>query len=137
VVRGPAYIGRRTLVGVNAFVREFMDAEDGVIIGSHSEVKRSIIQPGAYLGSYTYVTDSVIGEKASLSPYVVTLNMLPGDRVPPRLKEAAYRLSGIAKLGAVIGREARIGARAVLRPGSTVDAGAHIPLGAIVGEEYY
>ena len=117
VVRGPAYLGRGVLVGVNSFVREFTDAEEHVIIGSHSEVKRTVLQPKAYIGSYAYVADSLIGEGASLSPYTVTVNSAPREIIPPRLRDVAAKLSGQAKMGAVVGRGMKIGFRAVLKPG--------------------
>ncbi len=132
VVRGPAYIGRGVLVGMGSFVREYTDAEEAVIIGSHSEVKRSIIQPRAYLGSYTYVTDSIIGYRVSLSPYVVTLNTPVRGEVPPRLSMIEARLRGVEKLGAIIGRDSRIGARSILSPGAVIKPGSRVKPGAMV-----
>lgn len=123
VIKGPAYIGRKAFVGMNAFIRPYTTLENRAIAGSHTEVKRSVLQPGAYTASFCYITDTVVGEEASISPYVLTLNVAPVVKAPPRFEDLVLGASKRVKLGSIIGSRSKVPPRAVLQPGTVVGYG--------------
>ena len=123
VIKGPAYVGRKAFVGMNAFIRPYTDLEDSAIVGSHTEVKRSVLQPRAYVASFCYITDTVIGEEASVSPYVLTLNVVPVVKAPPRFEDLVLGASKRVKLGSIIGSRSKVPPRAALQPGTVVGYG--------------
>ncbi len=123
VIKGPAYIGRKAFVGMNAFIRPYTTLENGAIVGSHTEVKRSVLQPRAYVASFCYITDTVVGEEASVSPYVLTLNVVPLVKAPPRFEDLVLGASKRVKLGSIIGSRSKVPPRTVLQPGTVVGYG--------------
>nr|WP_162097826.1 NDP-sugar synthase [Thermogladius calderae] len=119
VVKGPAYIGKRSFVGAHSFVRDYVDLEENSRVGSYSEVKFSSIQPFSLMDSKVTVLNSVLGSESIVGIGVTTLNVLPSEETPPRLREHVVR-GGVfeKKMGAVIGYGARVPPYTVLKPGS-------------------
>ncbi len=135
VVKGPVYIGRGCFIGAHSFVRHYASLEERVRVGAFSEVKNSNVQPHVVIDSFTYIGDSIVGGDSCIGSHVVTLNLLPGEEVPPRLKEHLVTPQSmrkpVRKLGAIIGYGARIGAGAILYPQSVVQPMASIEPGSI------
>jgi len=137
VIKGPAYIGKNAFVGVGSFIREHTALEEGSTVGYTSEVKRSSLQPRSTVSSLSYIADSIIGERASLSVGVKTLNVLPPHVKVERIVEELARGRKLKKLGAIIGKDARVGSGTILLPGATVKPSAWIqPLSTVHGVDY-
>jgi glucose-1-phosphate thymidylyltransferase len=115
VVKGPAYIGRGAFVGAHALIRNFSDIEEGAVVGSSAEITHSLVGPRATIGRGSFVSYSVVGEGAVLEPNVLTKSVLRGGR--GRLSPVEVRGRELYKLGALIGRGARVDAGTVLEPG--------------------
>ncbi len=123
VLKGPLYVGKNSFIGAHSFVRDCSDIEQNVRIGAYSEVKHSIIQPYTLIDSFAYIADSIIGENTSIGSHIVTLNVLPQDEIPPRLREYLVTPSEKRKewkLGAIIGYNVKISAGRVLNPGQII-----------------
>ncbi len=97
-IRGPALIGKLAVVGTN------------------TEVTRSILLPGAKAAHLNYVGDSIIGSNANLGAGAVIAN-LRFDRKNVRVQGQE---TGRNKFGALVGDGAFIQCNAKLNPGTLV-----------------
>ncbi len=135
VIKGPAYIGPNTFIGMGSFIREFTSVEEGAVIGAHAEARRCSLQPESSIGSSAFIGDTVVGYKASIGPNVVTLNVLPSGVKISRVTPIRVRGKSIAKLGGIIGTEAKVGAGSILYPGAVIRAYSWIPPLSIIERE--
>ncbi len=116
VIKGPVYIGRNVFVGKGSFIREYSSIEEGAVVGAHSEIKRSVLQPYSTVGSFSLVNDSVLGSKSVVEPRVTVLSDLreKGEYKRP------LPLQGIVarkrKLGVILENNGRIKANSVVGP---------------------
>jgi len=117
VIRGPAYVGRGALVGKGAFIREFTSLEEGSVVGSHSEVKRTILEDKATAGSFSLITDSVLGPMSVAEPRTTVISDLPPDRSILRPLPLQGILYEKQKLGVFLAPRGRIKAGSVVGPG--------------------
>ncbi|MDQ7814758.1 MAG: hypothetical protein RDU25_03075 [Patescibacteria group bacterium] len=126
VIYGPAYIGDGCIIGHNALVREGCMLMGRNTIGHCSEVKRSILFPGAHLAHRNYVGDSVLGSEVNFGNGSCVANLLGNGS-----KEKTVRVmleqddsdlmpidTGLRKFGALVGDRTRIGCNSVLNPGT-------------------
>ena len=135
VIKGPVYIGRNSFIGAHSFVRHYTSLEERIRIGAYTEVKNSNLQPHIVVDSFSYLGDSVIGENTSIGSHVVTLNVIPSEETPPRLrKHLVYPQTikkPVLKLGAIIGYNVKLGAGTILYPQSIVPPETHIEPGTV------
>ncbi len=101
-IRGPALIGQTAIVGTN------------------SEVPRSILLPGAKAAHLNYVGDSIVGNGANLGAGAILAN-LRFDRRPIRV---GVHDTGRTKFGALVGDGAFLRCNAVTEPGAVIPKGA-------------
>lgn len=115
ILKGPLYIGREVFIGVNSFIRNATSIEDKAVIGSYSEINRSVIMREATIGRGSYIGYSVVGERAVIEPSVVTWNITfqPERRTLARGKE-------YAKIGCTISKGSRVRAGSIINPGEIV-----------------
>jgi len=121
VIKGPAYIGRNCYIGSHTLIRSYVSLEGDNVVGSYSEVVWSSVQRGATIGSRSYVGFSVVGEGSTIEPGVITLNVLPEQVKVSRPIRMERRGREYVKVGAVIGRGARVKAYTVLKPCEVVE----------------
>jgi NDP-sugar pyrophosphorylase family protein len=92
----------------------------GVRIGPGCEVKSSLVLSGTTLAHFNFVGDSIIGRDVNLEAGAVLANHWNERRDKAITVAIAGRrlVTGAVKFGAVIGDRCRIGANAVLAPGT-------------------
>ncbi len=131
VVKGPCYIGDHCVVGTGSLVRECSNLEAHTMIGAHAEVARSIFQRGCSTHS-GYFGDSIFDEAVKIGAGTVTANVR-NDRgfIRPWVKGSRVE-TGLKKLGAIVGRETRIGICAMLMPGVLIGPRCEIGPGSLV-----
>ena len=114
---GPCYVGPRAVVRSGAYVREFSWICADAVVGHATEVKHSILLPGAKAPHFNYVGDSVLGKDANLGAGTKLSNLRnDGGEVHVRLN--GERLpSGLRKFGAVLGEGVTTGCNSVTTPG--------------------
>lgn len=126
VIEGPVWIGRDVQIRPGAYLRPGNWIGDGCIVGTHTEVKRSIFLPGARAPHKNYVGDSILGSEVNLGAGTVLANFRH-DGAEIRIPHGGERLStGRRKLGAVLGDGVLTGCGAVLHPGVVVGQGSQI-----------
>ncbi len=120
LVKGPAIIGPHCLIAAYAYLRGGVWLGEGVTIGPGCEVKSSIILSHSTAAHFNYIGDSIIGANVNMEAGAVIANHY-NERVDKTIsvKYDQQRIAtGVTKFGAVIGDYSRIGANAVLSPGT-------------------
>jgi NDP-sugar pyrophosphorylase family protein len=126
VIEGPVWIGRNVQIRPGAYLRPGNWIGDGCIVGTNTEVKRSIFLPGARAPHRNYVGDSILGSGVNLGAGTVLANFRH-DGSEVCIPDSGERLStGRRKLGAVLGDRVLTGCGAVLHPGVVMGQGSQI-----------
>jgi NDP-sugar pyrophosphorylase family protein len=136
LIRGPSYIGPGTEVRHGAYIRGNTYVGQDCVVGHATEVKGSVFLDGAKAGHFAYVGDSILGPRVNLGAGTKLANLKLNQKdvriQDPETKE--WILTGLKKLGALIGSEVQVGCNAVLSPGTLLLPGALIaPCAHIMG----
>lgn len=123
VLKPPVLIGPGCFVAADATLRGGVALAAGVTVGPGVEVKASLIGPGSTLAHFNFVGDSILGGDVNLEAGAVVANHW--NERPD---------TGRLKFGALIGDRCRIGANAVLSPGTILPAGTVVPRLALVDQ---
>ena len=121
VIQGPCYIGKNSIIGNNALVRQSMLGEN-CEIGFTSEIARSYLRNniGAH---HAYIGDSIIDSSVNFGAFSVTTNLrLDKKNIKVSIKDDRIN-SGRSKLGAIVGQKAMIGSGGKLMPGCKLNPG--------------
>ena len=114
---GPCYIGPRAVVRSGAYVREYSWICADAVVGHATEVKHSILLPGAKAPHFNYVGDSILGKDVNLGAGT-KLSNLRNDGGEVHVRVNGERLSsGLRKFGAVLGEGVATGCNSVTNPG--------------------
>ncbi len=117
VIIGPAVIGEGVTIRTGAYVRENVILGRGSLVGAHSEVKASILFPGAKAPHQNYVGDSILGREVNLGAGTICSNVKNiGSEVSFRTGGDLIK-TGLRKFGAVLGDGCKTGCNTVLNPG--------------------
>lgn len=126
VLKAPCIIGAGCFVAAGAYLRGGVWLEKNVIIGPSSEIKSSFLCAGSKAAHFNFIGDSVIGENVNIEAGAIVANF----RNEWKVKEiicfdgAQYWHTGQDKFGSLIGDGTRIGANAVLAPGTVLKNGS-------------
>lgn len=119
-IEGPVYIGKNSQIGPNAYIRPFTYIEKECQLGHGVEVKNSIIKEKTKINHFSYIGDSIIGKECLLGAGTIVAN-LRLDKKTIRLKaENKFVNTGFQKLGAIIGKNTKIGVNVSLMPGTII-----------------
>ncbi len=130
VIKGPAYIGRNAVIGNFALVRQSF-IEENCIVGAHSEVTRSSLQPNVHVHA-SFIGDSVIGRNSRIGWGCVTANRRL-DRASIHCTVKGVKLdTGKNSLGIFTGENVRTGVNAMFMPGTMLGSNSLIGPGTIV-----
>ena len=128
MIEGPVWLGPGAVVGHGAYIRGPAVLMAGARVGHASEVKRSILLPGARAPHFNYVGDSILGRDVNLGAGVKIANFKTfGDAIRMDAQE-----TGLRKLGAAVGDGVSIGCNAVLSPGTVIGPRTIVYNGALV-----
>lgn len=126
-INGPCYIGPRVEVRHCAFLRRGTWLCADSLVGHASEVKNSILLPGAKAPHFNYVGDSILGSRVNLGAGT-KLSNVRNDRknIPIQLGDGTRKDSGTYKLGALIGDGSQLGCNVVTNPGVILAPNSHV-----------
>ena len=123
VLVGPAILEDGVSVRTGAYIREHVVLGAGSLVGAHSEVKGSILLPGAKAPHQAYVGDSILGRDVNLGAGTICSNVKNiGSEVTFRVGAATIH-TGLRKFGAVLGDGCKTGCNTVLNPGVLMGPG--------------
>ncbi|MBV8328424.1 LpxA family transferase [Chryseobacterium sp.] len=119
-LKGSLIIGPDTFIGANAYLRGPSYIGERVKIGPGSEIKQSIIGSETAIAHFNYIGNSIIGNRVNFEAGSICANHY-NER---KNKEIAVLFhtkiikTGTQKFGALVGDDSKIGANAVLSPGT-------------------
>lgn len=123
---GPAYIGNNTIIGNNNIIRQSHIGAD-CVTGFNTDITRSYVGDACWFHS-NYIGDSVLEGTVSMGSGAVLANLrLDEGEIFSVVKNEKIH-TGRTKLGAIIGRNVRIGVNVSIMPG--VKIGGNSSLGA-------
>jgi len=121
---GPVCIGEDCDIGPGATILPSTSIGNSTRIGSHSEIRNSIIMNDTRIGSGTIISDSVIGASCTLGDQLV----IETGSCVVEVEEAFLR----AEFGAIFADDVTAGGRVLVSPGTVVGTGARIASGASI-----
>lgn len=120
ILKGPLIISAGCFVAAHAYLRAGVFAGEKCVIGPGCEVKSSIIMPASALAHFNFVGDSLLGSGVNMEAGSIIAN-----HHNDRTDKTIYVLIGgkkmkinTIKFGGLIGDATKIGANAVLSPGT-------------------
>jgi bifunctional N-acetylglucosamine-1-phosphate-uridyltransferase/glucosamine-1-phosphate-acetyltransferase GlmU-like protein len=120
IIKGCAIIGPHCFVAANAYLRGAIYLHHSVVIGPACEVKNSVIMDNTHLAHFNFVGDSLIGSHVNFEAGAIVCNYW--NERPLKEINLFYNQqiveTGVEKFGAIVGDQCKIGANAVLSPGT-------------------
>lgn len=120
VLKGPVIIGQNCFVGAHAYLRAGVYLAENSRVGPGCEIKCSLIGRNSSIAHFNFVGDSLIGNQVNMEAGAVIANHY-NERTDKRIfvqVKGTSLDSKREKLGAIVGDYVRIGANAVLSPGT-------------------
>ncbi|WP_199724291.1 DapH/DapD/GlmU-related protein [Taibaiella sp. KBW10] len=120
ILKSPIIIGPGVFIGAHSYLRNGVWLLDGVKIGPGCEIKSSIIFNNSALAHFNFVGDSLIGHRVNMEAGAVIANHYNEreDKAISVVHQSEIIATGCTKFGAVVGDDSRVGANAVLSPGT-------------------
>lgn len=137
VIVGPAVIGDGVQIRTGAYVRENVILGDGSLVGAHSEVKGSVLFPGAKAPHQAYVGDALLGRDVNLGAGTILSNVKNIGREVSFQTGGKVFNTGLRKFGAVLGDGCKTGCNTVLNPGVLMGPGSVTYPNATLRSGYY
>ncbi len=120
VIKGPAIIGKNCFVAAHAYIRGPVWLGERVKIGPGTEIKQSALFSDSAFAHFNYIGDSIIGSFVNFEAGSIAANHF-NERPNKSICVAVHgqRIdTGCEKFGALVGDQCKIGANAVLSPGT-------------------
>lgn len=119
-IKAPAIISAGCFVGSNSYLRNGVYLAPGAKVGISCEVKTAIMLENSAIAHFNFVGDSIIGHDVNVEAGAIFANHYnerEDDTVFVCL-DHRHVSTGLHKFGALVGDGCRIGANAVLSPGT-------------------
>lgn len=123
ILKPPVIIGPYCFVGAHAYLRDGVFLDESVKIGPGTELKTIIVMAFSTLAHFNFAGNSIIGSHVNLEAGAVIANHY-NDRTEKNIIVTydGDRIStGMDKFGALVGDYCKIGANAVLSPGTILE----------------
>jgi len=123
VMKKPVIIGANCYVAANAYFREGVYLDKWVKIGPGCEIKNSIICSETAIAHFNYIGNSIIGRNVNFEAGSIAANHY-NERISKRifvLYHSEIIDTGVEKFGSLVGDNTKIGANAVLSPGTILE----------------
>lgn len=120
IFKGKVIIGENSFIGANAYLRGPIYIGKNVKIGPGSEIKQSIIFNDTAVAHFNYIGNSIIGNRINFEAGSICANHYNErkDKEISVLFNSEIIQTNTQKFGALVGDDSRIGANAVLSPGT-------------------
>lgn len=122
ILKSPYVIGPNCFIASYAYLRGGVWLESDVIIGPACEIKSSLILRGSKAAHFNFIGDSIIGRNVNIEAGAIVANYrneLASKEIICFVDQKKIT-TGIDKFGAILGDECKIGANAVLAPGTVL-----------------
>jgi NDP-sugar pyrophosphorylase family protein len=124
IIRGPAIIGKNTVVRSGAYFRGHVLVGDDCVIGFGTELRQVMVLNQSKLPHQNLFFTSLVGNRVQVGGTTHTANFLLAGkevlvRVPVNGQQQSFS-TGQTLFGAVIGDDFQIGAHCLLQPGTII-----------------
>lgn len=120
VLKAPIVVFANSFIGAHAYLRGGIFLGEAVLIGPGCEIKSSLICAKSSVAHFNFIGDSIIGSHVNFEAGSITANY-QNDKVDKRIFSVYNSKvidTGVDKFGALVGDHSKIGANAVLSPGT-------------------
>ncbi len=126
VLKGPLLIDEDSRIGAYAYLRGPIYIGKSVNIGPSSEIKQSIILDNSAIAHFNYIGNSIIGQNVNFEAGSICANHYNerSDKTISVNYSGSIRSTGSTKFGSLVGDFSKIGANAVLSPGTILEKNA-------------
>ena len=121
-ISGPTYIAAGAEVRFGAYIRGDVYVGAKAVVGHDTEVKHSLLLPGAKAAHFAYVGDSILGREVNLGAGTKCANVrvdMGKQNLSLSIEGQKYD-SGMRKFGAIMGNGVSIGCNSVTNPGTLI-----------------
>lgn len=132
-ITGPCYLGKNTIIGNNSMVRESI-IEEGCVLGYSTDAARSYIGKNCWFHS-NYLGDSVLAENISMGAGANLANLRMDEVEIVSVIKGEKINTQRTKLGAIIGKNVRIGVNTSVMPGVKIGAGSFVGSGMVIDHD--
>lgn len=125
-LKPPLIINANCKISAHAYFREGVYLEEFVKIGPSSEIKSSIICSHSAIAHMNYIGNSIIGSRVNFEAGSIAANHY-NERKNKSIQvtyQGKIEDTGLRKFGALVGDDSKIGANAVLSPGTILPKGS-------------
>jgi UDP-N-acetylglucosamine diphosphorylase / glucose-1-phosphate thymidylyltransferase / UDP-N-acetylgalactosamine diphosphorylase / glucosamine-1-phosphate N-acetyltransferase / galactosamine-1-phosphate N-acetyltransferase len=123
ILKGTIIASENSFVGANAYLRGPIYLSNSVKVGPSSEIKQSLIFDNSAIAHFNYIGNSIIGQNINFEAGSICANHY-NERQDKRIL-INYNNSIIdtktEKFGSLVGDNSKIGANAVLSPGTILE----------------
>ena len=120
ILKAPIIISENCFVGANAYLRAGVYLDNSVTVGPGCEIKSSIIFSNTTIAHFNFIGESIIGNQVNFEAGAHTANHY-NERTDKRISvffNGKKIKTNTEKFGALVGDHSKIGANAVLSPGT-------------------
>jgi NDP-sugar pyrophosphorylase family protein len=120
IIKTPAIVGEGCFIGANAYLRGGVFLGKRTVVGTSCEVKSSIILNESAIAHFNFIGDSIIGNRVNFEAGSIIANHYneKENKSIRVLIDSRIIDTNVNKFGALVGDNSRIGANAVLSPGT-------------------
>jgi UDP-N-acetylglucosamine diphosphorylase / glucose-1-phosphate thymidylyltransferase / UDP-N-acetylgalactosamine diphosphorylase / glucosamine-1-phosphate N-acetyltransferase / galactosamine-1-phosphate N-acetyltransferase len=121
-IGGPTLIFRGAEIRFGAYIRGDVIVAEKALVGHDTEVKHSILLPGAKAAHFAYVGDSILGAQVNLGAGTKLANVkvdMGKSSVKVKMNGVLHD-SGLRKFGAILGDGVSLGCNSVTNPGTVM-----------------
>ena len=120
ILKGPMIIGKHCFIGANSYLRNGVILGEAASVGTSCEIKSSIIFDHSAVAHFNFIGDSIIGSHVNFEAGSITANHFNEREIKTIfvLHDTELINTGADKFGALVGDDSKIGANAVLSPGT-------------------
>lgn len=129
ILKGHIIIGPNCFISANAYIRGPVFLDEEVKIGAGCEIKHSVIFSQTAVAHFNYIGNSIIGSRVNFEAGSVAANHF-NERADKKIRVQYNNQlldTGVTKFGSLVGDDCKIGANAVLSPGSILPKGTVVP----------
>jgi len=120
IIKSPSIISAGCFIAAHSYLRGGVFLAESVSIGPGCEVKSSFVMPNSTLAHFNFVGDSIVGSEVNMEAGSILANHFNerGNTVIDVMIGGQRVTTGITKFGSLLGDGSKIGANAVLSPGT-------------------
>jgi NDP-sugar pyrophosphorylase family protein len=136
ILKGAIIIGPDCFIGAHAYLRGGVYLMGNNSVGPGCELKSCILFPKTNLAHFNFVGDSILGSGVNMEAGSIIANHYnerPDKEISVKLDGSLLK-TGATKFGAVVGDGCKIGANAVLSPGTLLRPHTVVPRLALIDQ---